>query len=301
MKKVVLIIFAVMFFSSFVLAGNCVPTIPKTYAGEIIYNNKTLSGTYEVSAKMGNEIIGIGIANNGEYSIDISPCSNGDFSFYVGNIQAKEFGNYSGMADWGIETILDLRINSTPTLTTLISTCDNGIVEPWEECDGTNLNGRAKSDCGTNWQGTISCASNCKIDYSDCESVSSNSGGNSGGGSSSGGSSGGGGGGGSSSKGSSTQTTTNLDNTNAPIVLSENYSESDKENSNNNAPLTGNVIANLFSEKNRIFTIIGGITILGLGILAVRASRKKKVVENKEENSEVKEEKMKEGKEEGKD
>jgi hypothetical protein len=81
MKKVGLFIFTLIILSSFVLAANCPPSAPKTYYGEITYNGNPISGTYEIRAMIGSNfgsnLIGIGKVLNGEYSIDISPCSGG--------------------------------------------------------------------------------------------------------------------------------------------------------------------------------------------------------------------------------
>ncbi|MDD5012549.1 MAG: hypothetical protein PHQ66_02820 [Candidatus Nanoarchaeia archaeon] len=291
MKKVGLFIFTLIFLSSFVLAANCAPNnLPKIYSGTVSYNDESLTGTYEIRASMSNEVIGIGEVIDGEYSIEVTPCFNGAFSFYIGGVKANEQGSYAGISDWDVEKNLDLTINSQP-----FATCGNNIVEPSEECEGTNFDGRSPSDCGTNWQGTISCTSSCTISYSNCVYNPPSSGGSSGGSSSGGGSGGGGGGGGGGGSIShSTSTSSSKNTNNTPIVL-ENKTETE---SKSNSPLTGFAISDFMTSGNVIYAIIGGITLLVLGVTVIVARKKKPVesVENKTENSEKKEEDNDDGK-----
>jgi len=166
MKKVLILIFALVFLSGLALAANCPPSLPKIYYGTVNYNQTPLSGTFEIRAVIGNDNIGISDVVGGNYEIDVSPCSGitGTVSFYTNGIKSNEDGFYGGMDDWGKTENLDLTLNQMPGGLT----CGDGIIQTGEECDGTNLAGRDPNSCGIDWTGTISCSSNCLIDYSSC-------------------------------------------------------------------------------------------------------------------------------------
>ena len=167
MRKACLFALVLVLSISFIFAQNCPPSLPKTYFGEVSSGGNALSGTYEIRAVLGSDTIGIGEVSSAQYSIDISPCSGstGTIYFYINGIETKEKGVYLGESDWGIEEELDLSLKETPSEE---NTCGDETIQSGEECDGTNLAGRSTSNCGSNYKGTISCDSQCKIDYSDC-------------------------------------------------------------------------------------------------------------------------------------
>ena len=49
--------------------------------------------------------------------------------------------------------------------------CGNGVLEPGEECDGSDLGGQTCSDFGFD-QGSLACTGQCTIDTSDCSNAS---------------------------------------------------------------------------------------------------------------------------------
>ena len=167
MKKIISIIVLLIICSVFVFAGNCPPSIPKTYYGEVSYDGNLLIGNYEVRAVMGSDTVGISDVSSGNYLIDVSPCfgQTGEIIFYINGIEANEEGSYDGQDDWGKSENLNLTVNEIPPASI---TCGDGVIQSGEECDGTNLAGRSVNDCGTGWAGTISCSSTCEIDYSNC-------------------------------------------------------------------------------------------------------------------------------------
>jgi len=168
MRKISFAVIGLILLCGFAFAQNCPPSLPKTYYGSVLYDGSILSGLYEVRAVMGSYTIGIGEVSEGEYLVDISPCygSTGIIYFYVNGIKTIEQGVYSGESDWGVGEELELTINEMPPVQ---NTCGDGIIQSGEECDGTNLAGRSVNDCTpSGWEGTISCNSQCKIDYSDC-------------------------------------------------------------------------------------------------------------------------------------
>src|SRR5690606_28228767 len=46
--------------------------------------------------------------------------------------------------------------------------CGNGVIDDTEQCDGTNLRGRACSDLGAVYGGVLACTSTCGFDMSGC-------------------------------------------------------------------------------------------------------------------------------------
>jgi len=167
MNKIVPTVLFVLLVCSFVFAANCPPSLPKTYVGNVYFNDTLLTGEFGIWAKIGNDVVGSSDLLAGGYSIDVSPCAGvtSDVDFFINGIQANEKGSYSGMEDWGKEIGLDLTLNTMPVEGEL---CGNEVVDPGEACDGTNLAGRSTDDCGTGWTGTISCNEFCQIDYSNC-------------------------------------------------------------------------------------------------------------------------------------
>ncbi len=161
-------VFLIMF-SSLVLAANCPPSLPKTYQGFVFYDDDLLPGVFEIRAVMGSDTVGIGDVSGGDYEVDVSPCSGttGSVVFYINGIETNEGGSYDGMDDWGKIEDLDLTVNEMPPESLTCGEPPN-VIDPGEECDGTNLAGRSIDDCGASWTGTISCSSTCEIDYSSC-------------------------------------------------------------------------------------------------------------------------------------
>jgi len=167
MKKIALLMFLLIITFSFISASNCPPSIPKTYIGSVSNNGAILTGNYEIRAKIGIDVVGIGDLSNGQYEIDVSPCSGitGQIIFSINGVQASPTGSYNGMSDWGTQVNLNLSVNTIPSTS---ETCGDGNIQLGEECDKTNLAGRNINDCGAGWTGTISCNTNCLIDYSNC-------------------------------------------------------------------------------------------------------------------------------------
>lgn len=48
------------------------------------------------------------------------------------------------------------------------ASCGNNVVESGEECDGSALNGKSCHELNSAWKGTLSCKSDCTIDFSGC-------------------------------------------------------------------------------------------------------------------------------------
>ena len=167
MGRVIIFIALLLLCSSFVLASNCPPSLPKTYSGDVYYGGSILDGDYEIRAVIGEDTIGIGEVFGGTYEIDISPCAGvtGTVYFYINGIGTEEEGIYNGMEDWGVNEELNLTTIDEPPVG---ETCGDGTIQLGEECDGENLAGRALDECGEGWTGTISCSSSCQIDYSNC-------------------------------------------------------------------------------------------------------------------------------------
>ncbi|MBU1129007.1 MAG: hypothetical protein KJ949_00045 [Nanoarchaeota archaeon] len=168
MRKVYLFALVLILSISFIFAQNCPPSLPKTYSGEVSYNGGALSGTYEIRAVLDEDTIGIGEVSEGEYLVDVMPCSGstGEIYFYINGIETNERGLYSGEDDWGVSEELNLEVEEMPPAQ---NTCGDGLIQSGEECDGTNLAGRSVNGCEpSGWEGTISCNSQCKIDYSNC-------------------------------------------------------------------------------------------------------------------------------------
>lgn len=170
MKKIISLLFLFLAFSVLVSAANCPPSIPKTYSGSVLSNGSALLGSFEIRAVMSDDTVGIGDVTNGQYSVDVSPCSGttGEVVFSINGIQTTQKGNYNGMDDWGKEVNLNLSVSTTPSTS---ETCGDLAIQLGEECDGANLAGRNANDCEEGFTGTISCGSNCLIDYSSCNPI----------------------------------------------------------------------------------------------------------------------------------
>jgi uncharacterized membrane protein YgcG len=272
MKRAIML-FLLIFTISFVLGANCPPSLPKTYYGMVSYQESVILGDYEIRAVMGSDTFGISNVIRGGYSIDISPCSGttGQVSFYINGIKTNENGVYSGMSDWGKSQSFNLTINQIPITN---STCGNGIIELGEECDRTNLAGRSTSNCGTGWTGTISCSSNCRIDYSNCIYSPSSGGGDSswGGGGSSGSSSGGGSSG--NNNGNTITLNTQKNKSANNTLISE---ENNPIKTNNNSPLTGSTILDFIKSGRGIVAISIILVLLLVTFLIVLKKRTKNV------------------------
>ena len=282
-------------FSVLVFAANCPPSIPKTYYGTVSFDGEYLDGSFEIRAGIGSDTIGISEVVDGEYEIEISPCSGttGSVIFYINGIETNEGGSYDGMDDWGKIEDLYLTLDGMPPESITCGDPPN-VIDPGEECDGTNLAGRSINDCGTGWTGTISCSSTCEIDYSNCvfgtddsDDTPDNSGG---------GSSGGGGGGGSSSSSSSTTTSssttsssgdgitiTGINEENETIGLSENQQPI-------NHGMTGAVINFVSSAPGIGLVIASFLLIVGIGFVNSKKKSLAKKENSKKETEEVEEE-----------
>jgi len=280
-KKGLIFILALILMCNFVLAANCPPSIPKIYSGVVKYNNTILSGNYEIRASNG-DTLGIGNVINGVYSIYVSSClgTPTSFSFYIGEVQAKEPGSYnnSGQTDWGVKENLNLTINSLPTLST---TCGNGNVESGEECDGSQLGtGTCENVLGINdATGTLSCTSYCTFDYSKCSAPRCgdsicNNGETCSTCSSDCGSCRSSGNGGSGSGGTTTNTVTTT-NSASPATSNETPTIN-LTTKGNSAPITGGVIGNFVKSGGGIATILVLTTIVVLSI-AITSMKKKKL------------------------
>jgi hypothetical protein len=279
MKKVGLFIFTLIILSSFVFAvPDCPLNAPKTYSGTVSYQNSLLSGTYQITAKIGNNFAGSGSVINGNYEIDISPCYgiNGVVNFYIGSTQTNEYGSYAGSADYGVTEHKDLTVNSKPTSNT---NCGDGIKTSNEVCDTNDFGGLSCSNYGFS-SGSLRCSGTCDFIYTDgCSSPSS---------SSNSGSSGGGGGGGGGGSYTPVTTSSSSTNTNKSTIVLDNKTSS--EETGNSAPITGFSISEFAKSSGGIFAIIGIVTILVIGTAVIVSRKKKKPVEKKVEEtiSEVK-------------
>ncbi len=279
-------------FSIFVFAVNCPPSIPKTYYGTVSFDEELLDGSFEIRVVMGSDTIGISDVSDGEYEMDISPCSGttGSVIFYINGIEANKGGSYNGVEDWGISENLDLTLDEMPPESI---TCGDEDIQSGEECDGENLAGRSVDDCGTGWTGTISCSSTCEIDYSNCvfgtspiddddDTPTDNSGGSSGGG---------GGGSGSSSSTTSVSSKDGL----TTITAIEDFSTEDEtiglgENQEQTSSgMTGAVINFVTSGSGIGFIITSLLLIVGIWVVKLRKKLKNKIEEKVEEKVEEKE------------
>jgi len=154
----------VLLMISFVLAvPDCPLDGPKSYSGTVSYDKKLLEGNYEINAMIGNSFAGTGRVINGEYEIDISPCSGitGIVDFYINSIKADEQGSYVGMDDWGKNENLDLIINELPPFENL---CGNEIKNPGEVCDRKDFGVYTCSNYGFN-SGYLVCSNSCDWIY----------------------------------------------------------------------------------------------------------------------------------------
>jgi hypothetical protein len=218
--------------------------------------------------------------------------TGGKVEFYIGNEKAEEsfifrtfevtktnltFGKISEEENLCGNGVCDNGECSFCAVDCDFNYCSNGRcdVEVGEDC------ANSPTDCACS-SGYICISRVCTVSTSDGSS-----------GSPGGGSSGSGGGGGSSS---STLLSTDESNENefTPLTtqnLDEEDEEKQEENSFTNF-LTGAVtgVGDFVKSGNGIFVIIGGITVIVLGIASF-VGRKKKPVEKKEENSEVSEKK----------
>lgn len=270
MKKTIFL-FLLIFSISFVLATNCPPGVPpsnldKIYNGIVSYQGNIISGSYEIRAVIGTYTVGIGSVNSGNYDITVFPCSGvtGTVYFYINGIKTNEKGVYSGIDDWGKTENLNLTLNQIPGGLT----CGDGIIQLGEECDGTNLAGRSINNCGTNWQGTISCSSNCRIDYSNCiysppnPAPPNNP------------PSGGGGSGGSGSLGGILPSSDGVIHLNSNTETSNNK-EKETQGTGKQVPFTGSAILD-FVKSGKGLTIFGILLVLGLvaGIVVLKKKRR---------------------------
>jgi len=272
MKRLIFLMI-VLFSISFVYAANCPPTIPKTYYGNVFCEGSALSGTPEIRAVIGDGIVGIDNISGAQYSIDVSACSGdtGEIDFIINGIKANENGDYAGMGDWGKSVNLDLTFNTCPPLTT---TCSNGVIDLGEECDGVNLAGRKVNACGTGWTGTISCGSDCKIDYSNCEldnPTPTSSPGSPGGG---GGSPGGGGSSGSSSTPNENGVIDLTPADNTPEITNTSDKNETISYEGQDAGITGSVIGFVKSGRG-IATLTFAILVVVVGIFVIVGKKKK--------------------------
>lgn len=274
MKKGILAIFVLMLSISFILAvPDCPLNVLKTYYGTVFYQNNLLSGNYNITAKIGNNFAGSGSVTNGNYGVDISPCSgiNGNVDFYINDVKAKESGSYNGQSDWGVEENLNLVIDSKPASATI---CGDGTKTNNEVCDTNDFGGLTCSNYGFN-SGSLRCLSTCDFIYTD-NCYNSNNNGNSGG---SGGGGGGGGGGGSSGNHPLkviTTPTTNIQTTgeeNKTINLS-----SDKNQEITNPKITSGVIGFIKSSGGLIalsFFVL--VVAIGIGVIVLKRKSSKNV------------------------
>jgi|GEM_PF-3031139 len=176
MKKIALVILALVFMTGFAFAANCPPSIPKVYSGGIydgsgfIFDEKLDDAEYPLRAMIGSDIVGYTTVIGGDYSIKIEPCfgSTGDVTFVINGVEADQTGIYAGKEDWGVSEDLDLVFNPRPPAS---DTCGDSAIQLGEECDGINLGGRDVNACGDGWAGTISCDSTCGISYSNCSLI----------------------------------------------------------------------------------------------------------------------------------
>jgi hypothetical protein len=295
-----LIILSLFFLAGFVMAaGNCAPVgPPKLYSGDIYVNGTLLSGTYTINAMMSGVKVGsTNVVNGKYYRLPISPCANvvGDIIFSINGVEANEKGSYSGSQDdWGGEVnVLNLNLNILPPSN---NPCGNGLINPGEECDGTNLAGRNITSCGQGFVGTISCGLTCEINYANCTQIkycgdgtcnngetcstcsqdcgACSTGGNTGG-------SGGGkktttSGGGGSSSGTPTVITVSVNNTNTvnsgdaspeSITASSNSNKNQEtENSNGLFGVTGLAIGSFVKTPAGKGTVIGVLVVAILGV-----------------------------------
>jgi hypothetical protein len=280
MRKEIILILLLILSMSFVLAvPDCPLSIPKTYYGTVFYKGNLLSGTYQITAKIGNDFAGSTNLTNGNYEIDISPCYGitGEVNFYIGDIKTNENGIYTS-DDYGKRENLTLTINQLPTGSIV---CGDGIKTSNEVCDKNDFGTLTCSNYGFN-SGSLRCSSSCDYIYTDnCYNSRSGS-------SSSGG--GGGGGGGSSesgvvpitptSTGMSTQTSSEGNKT---INLT-----SEKNQKPTSSGITGGVIGNFVKSGGGIATILVLTTIVVLSIAITSMKKKRLAKEQKAESSEVK-------------
>lgn len=163
MKKIIIFIFAFILLISLVIA---VPSIPNVFFGKITYSGYpglSLAG-YNISASVGGSGLGIigAVKSGNTYQVIVDPeGETGEIIFYIGGTEASPKAEY----EMGEFTELDLIINNPPSETI----CGNNILEPGEQCDGTDLNGATCANVmGEYWTGNLSCAGSCSFDYTNC-------------------------------------------------------------------------------------------------------------------------------------
>jgi len=164
MKKGIAVIVG-LFLLSLVLA---VPSLPHTFIGTVTYSQNpgmNLAG-YDISASVGSYGLGIvgKVAAGNTYEILIDPQGRtGEITFYVGGVEAEETEDYS----WGGHTEdFVLTIDEMPSN----ALCGNGIQEPGEQCDGTDLGvGTCENVLGiVGATGILGCTNICTFEYSNC-------------------------------------------------------------------------------------------------------------------------------------
>lgn len=280
MKKIIPIIFILLIiFSSLVLAIPCQVSAPKTYYGTVSYEDDLLSGNYEITAMIGSNSAGVGNVIEGNYQIDISPCSGitGTVFFYIHSIKTEEEGSYVGIDDWGKSENLELTINELPPLE---NPCGDEIKDLGEVCDKNDFGAFTCSNYGFN-SGYLVCSDSCDYIYTDnCYNSDDDDPPSSGG--SSGGGGGGSGGSSSSSSSSSTTTTTNNqeDKENETINLGENHEPT-------SSGITGGVIG-FMKSANGIGLIVASLALIG-GIVFLNFKKGKFGKKDSENSGEGKE------------
>jgi len=167
MKKTtpIIFIFVLLILSvSFVFA---IPSIPNVFSGTVEYSDNPgmLLTDYDISASVGGYPLGIigEIQSSNIYEVMVDPQGHGgEIIFYIGGVEASPTATY----EMGELTELDLTINELPTN----ALCGNGMQEPGEQCDGSDLGtGTCENILGLpGATGTLSCTDICTFDYSNC-------------------------------------------------------------------------------------------------------------------------------------